>query len=132
MFADLAGPRNDALDYRGSGLLIVTGRIREEKSEVKSLRVNEGKIRRSVGKVTVGLTCPILRTTRHERILTLDLHPIIGQFRELKFPLPEWLGFVASGPQIRSAFAVSANCVSAVGFNLCASLQRSVVHRQAR
>ncbi len=35
----------------------------------------------------------------------LDLHPIIGQFRELKSPLLERFEFAPSAPQIRLVFA---------------------------
>ncbi len=47
-----------------------------------------------------------------------DLHPIIGQFRELKSPLSARLVVAANVPQIRSAFDGRANYVDDIDYNL--------------
>lgn len=61
-----------------------------------------------------------------------DLHPIIGQFRELKFPLLERFGFVANAPQSRSVFAASTNCAGVVDCSHASTLRQSAEHRQVK
>ena len=55
-----------------------------------------------------------------------DLHPIIGQFRELKFPLFERLGFLPGVPQTRLAFDDRASYADGLDCSLLAISRRSV------